>query len=147
MEAFTRAPEDVSLRRLVGFGLGPQLKAAFEQIFNSPFLVELLLVELHDTAGDDVVIRLRHDGTFEKAKGRVAVAAVDPDHERSTAAWLEAQLQHGTTLKSAAEACLQAWWCLAEGKSLIDQTPDEASRRNGWRNALADREVEMALLR
>ena len=29
VEAFTRAPEDVSLRRLVGFGLGPQLKTNF----------------------------------------------------------------------------------------------------------------------
>ena len=46
MEAFTRAPEDVSLRRLVGFGLSPQLKTNFEQIFSAPFLVELLLAEL-----------------------------------------------------------------------------------------------------
>src|SRR5580698_169399 len=45
-EAFTRAPEDVSLRRLVGFGLSPQLKTNFEQIYNAPFLVELLLVEI-----------------------------------------------------------------------------------------------------
>src|SRR4030095_1773989 len=29
MEAFTRAPEDVSLRRLVSFGLSPQLKTNF----------------------------------------------------------------------------------------------------------------------
>ena len=35
VEAFTRAPEDVSLRRLVGFGLGPQLKTNFEQIWSS----------------------------------------------------------------------------------------------------------------
>src|SRR5208282_6579820 len=45
-EAFTRAPEDVSLRRLVGFGLSPQLKTNFEQIFAAPYLVELLLVEI-----------------------------------------------------------------------------------------------------
>ncbi|HWY75993.1 MAG TPA: proteasome subunit alpha, partial [Verrucomicrobiae bacterium] len=35
-ESFTRAPEDVSLRRLVGFGLSPQLKTNFEQIFAAP---------------------------------------------------------------------------------------------------------------
>ena len=46
LEAFTRAPEDVSLRRLVGFGLSPQLKTNFDQIFSAPFLVELLLAEL-----------------------------------------------------------------------------------------------------
>ena len=146
MEAFTRAPEDVSLRRLVGFGLGPQLKVSFEQIFNSPFLVELLLVELHESSGEDVVIRLRHDGTFEKSKGPVTVAAVDPEHERATAIWLEALLRDGITLQAAVEACLQAWWCLEEGKSFTDQTPDESARRSGWRGALRDREVEMALI-
>ena len=146
MEAFTRAPEDVSLRRLVGFGLGPQLKAAFEQIFNSPFLVELLLVELHGLAGEDVLIRLRHDGTFEKVKGPVAVAVVEPELERSAATWIEAQLQSGITIKSAVETCLQTWWCLAQGKSLTDQVPDEKERRNGWRETLGDRDVEMALL-
>src|SRR3954469_20263407 len=46
MEAFTRAPEDVSLRRLVSFGLSPQLKTNFEQIFSAPFLVEFLLAEI-----------------------------------------------------------------------------------------------------
>ena len=46
VEAFTRAPEDVSLRRLVSFGLGPQLKTNFEQIFSAPYLAELLLAEL-----------------------------------------------------------------------------------------------------
>src|SRR5438128_4869277 len=46
MEAFTRAPEDVSLRRLVSFGLSPQLKTNFEQMFSSPVLVEMLLAEV-----------------------------------------------------------------------------------------------------
>src|SRR6059058_6308858 len=65
MEAFTRAPEDVSLRRLVGFGLGPQLKTNFEQIFSAPFLVELLLVELGNQPENDVVVRLHYDGAFQ----------------------------------------------------------------------------------
>src|SRR5258705_247159 len=46
LEAFNRAPEDVSLRRLVGFGLSPQLKTNFEQIFSPPFLVELFFAEV-----------------------------------------------------------------------------------------------------
>src|SRR5580700_1985585 len=46
LEAFTRAPEDVSLRRLAGLGLSAQLKSNFEQIYAAPFLVELLLAEI-----------------------------------------------------------------------------------------------------
>src|SRR5687767_4318958 len=64
MEAFTRAPEDVSLRRLVSFGLSPQLKINFEQIFSAPFLVEMLLVELGTTPETDFVVRLHFDGAF-----------------------------------------------------------------------------------
>ncbi|MBM3831523.1 MAG: proteasome subunit alpha, partial [Verrucomicrobia bacterium] len=46
LEAFTRAPEDVSLRRLVSFGLSAQLKQNFEQLFTAPTLVELLFAEV-----------------------------------------------------------------------------------------------------
>src|SRR5216110_1037317 len=65
MEAFTRAPEDVSLRRLVSFGLSPQLKNSFEQIFSAPFLIEMLLVELHNSIEHDLLVRLHFDGSFE----------------------------------------------------------------------------------
>src|SRR5947208_16539537 len=64
MEAFTRAPEDVSLRRLVSFGLSPQLKTNFEQIYSAPFLVDMLLTEL-DVQRNDLLVRLRFDGAFE----------------------------------------------------------------------------------
>src|SRR5437762_8517733 len=58
LESFTRAPEDVSLRRLVSFGISGQLKTSFEQIFAAPFLIELLLAELGSSAEHDLLIRL-----------------------------------------------------------------------------------------
>src|SRR5580704_4577491 len=74
LEAFTRAAEDVSLRRLVGFGLSPQLKAHFDQIFSAPFLVELLLAELGSDMGKDLLLRLHFDGAFQFQNGGVMVA-------------------------------------------------------------------------
>src|ERR1700729_2882217 len=64
-EAFTRAPEDVSMRRLVSFGLSPQLKTNFEQIFTAPILVELVLAELGSEPQKDMLIRLHFDGSFQ----------------------------------------------------------------------------------
>src|SRR5438477_11242904 len=58
LEAFNRAPEDVSLRRLVGLRLSPQLKTNFEQIFSAPFLVEFLLAEVGAEPGQDLIARL-----------------------------------------------------------------------------------------
>src|SRR6476660_7657247 len=54
-EAFTRAPEDVSLRRIVSFGMSPQLKTNFEQIFSAPFLIELLLAEIGNEPAKDLL--------------------------------------------------------------------------------------------
>src|SRR5271168_1136466 len=91
-EAFTRAPEDVSLRRLVGFGLSPQLKTNFEQIFTAPFLVELLLAELGAEPAQDLFFRLHYDGAFQTQSGGAIVAASLPEPEAAAQAWLRPEL-------------------------------------------------------
>src|SRR5580704_14268667 len=87
VEAFTRAPEDVSLRRLVGFGLGPQLKTNFEQIFSAPFLVELVLAELASEPAHDLLFRLHFDGSYQTQFGGVLMAASDPEAEAAGQKW------------------------------------------------------------
>ncbi|MCX7915903.1 MAG: hypothetical protein N3A53_06330 [Verrucomicrobiae bacterium] len=64
VEGFNRAVADVSLRRLVNFGLSPALKTAFEQIYQPPFIVKLLLAELGDSPALDWVVKLDYDGSF-----------------------------------------------------------------------------------
>src|SRR5580692_6851078 len=88
VEAFTRAPEDVSLRRLVGFGLSPQLKTHFEQIFSAPFLVELLLAELGNEPAQDLLFRLHFDGGFQVQSGGILMAASQPEAESAGQKWL-----------------------------------------------------------
>src|SRR3954462_11875590 len=80
MEAFSRAPEDVSLRRLVSFGLSPQPKTNFEQIFSAPCVVELLLAEVAAEPDRDVLVRLHFDGAFQYQTG-FALAASSPEVE------------------------------------------------------------------
>lgn len=145
LEAFNRAPEDVSLRRLVGFGLGPQLKAAFEEIFRAPFLIELILAELGAEPGRDVLVRLHFDGTFESRHGGVMVAAVDEERESKARAWLELSLASALGRAEAADLLLQAWWCLTSNAS-FDSVPPEAERQQGWRAAVRDRKVELGWL-
>src|SRR5579863_1860659 len=111
-EAFTRAPEDVSLRRLVGFGLSPQLKTNFEQIFSAPFLVELLLTEIGADMSKDLLLRLHFDGAFQFQNGGVMVVASAPEAEAAAQKWLIEQLAHATSRGAVADLLLQAWWCL-----------------------------------
>lgn len=143
-EAFTRAPEDVSLRRLVGFGLSPQLKTNFEQIFSAPFLVELLLAEVGSTPAQDLLVRLHFDGGFQLAPKGLAIAASKADAEDSARTWLVEALAGKTDRGQVAELLLQAWWVMVENKVFAETT--EADRRAGWRAALETRVVEAGWL-
>lgn len=140
MEAFTRAPEDVSLRRLISFGLSPQLKTNFEQIFSAPFLIEMLLVELGSTPETDVVVRLHFDGAFQLAATQVAVAAAEADREKAAQDWLNETLAGSQDRKQIVERLLQAWWRLTENKEFGEEAPA------GWRDALKDKVVEIGWL-
>jgi len=145
-EAFTRAPEDVSLRRLVGFGLSPQLKTNFEQIFTAPFLVELLLVEIGAETEKDLLLRLHFDGAFQFQSGGVMVAASLPEPETAAKEWLDRALAQKTGRREAVDLLLQAWWCLTENKPFGEGIPGEADRQAGWRAATQGRVVEIGWL-
>ena len=138
-EAFTRAPEDVSLRRLVGFGLSPQLKTNFEQIFSAPFLIEMLLAELHNDPANDLLVRLHFDGSFEFVTSPVVVVGALPEPEKAAQTWLNKQLAGKTDREQIIDTLLQAWWVLRENKSITEQLPSEEDPRNAWREATTRR--------
>ncbi|MGV3774212.1 MAG: 20S proteasome subunit A/B [Verrucomicrobiales bacterium] len=146
MEAFTRAPEDVTLRRLISFGISPQLKTNFEQIFSAPFLVEMLMAELGSAPEKDLVIRLHFDGSFEFKTHKVTVATSQPELETSVQEWLNAELQTASEIPVIVEKLMQAWGSILQNKTLSETT--EESRREGWRKELKEnaRQVEIALL-
>jgi len=145
MEAFTRAPEDVSLRRLVSFGLSPQLKINFEQIFSAPFLVELLLAEIGSSPEHDLLFRLHFDGSFQTQNGGIAIVASQTDAEPAAHKWLGEATKGKTSRDEIADLILQAWWCLTANKS-FESVPSEEERRKGWREATKDKVVEIGWL-
>jgi hypothetical protein len=130
----------------VSFGLSPQLKTNFEQIFNAPFLVELLLVELAPEKEKDLLMRLHFDGAFQFQSGGVLVAASQRDPEAAAQGWLQDALNGKMDRTRAADLLLQAWWCLMENKSFGEGIPNEADRQAGWRALTKGREVEMGWL-
>jgi proteasome alpha subunit len=146
MEAFTRAPEDVSLRRLVSFGLSPQMKTNFEQIFSAPFLLELLLVELGEDRVNDLLFRLHFDGSFQSVQGGITVVASQPEPEAAAVKWLSEQINENTGREEAAELLLQTWWCLMENKTFDAALPSEEERQRGWRVTTQDKTVEVGWL-
>jgi len=148
LEAFNRAPEDVSLRRLVAFGLSPQLKTSFEQIFSAPYLVEFLLAEVGAESGQDLIARLHFDGAFQLHTKGVVVAASQPEAETAAQTWLNQALGGGGKIgrSDTVEILLQAWWCLTENKPFDNGLPSEEERRDGWRKAVNGRNIEVGWL-
>jgi hypothetical protein len=136
----------VSLRRLVGFGLGPVLKQNFEQIFSAPTLVELLFAEIGAEPGQDLLARLHFDGTFRFATTGAMVAASSAETEAAAQEWIDRTLNGRWSRAAVAEVLLQAWWVLQEKKSFAADGPAEAERREGWRAAVRGRVVEVGWL-
>ena len=146
VEGFTRAPEDVSMRRLVSFGLSPQLKVNFEQIFTAPFLVELLQVELGSEPAADVIFRLHFDGAYQLQTGGVGVAASQAETEDECRAWLGRELAGKAERRDVVDVLLQAWWALGERRAFNDTLPPVAERQAGWRAAVAGKTIEIGWL-
>lgn len=146
LEAFARAAEDVSLRRLVGFGLSAQLKQNFEQLFTAPVLGEFVFAELGADQSGDSLMRLRFDGSFFTQVGRVAVVAARPDRESAAVVWLTAALDGIDDRSAAARILLEGWWLLITGKSFTESVPPPGERESGWRAALAGKSLELGWL-
>lgn len=145
-EAFTRAPEDVSLRRLVSFGISGQLKTNFEQLFTAPFLIELLLAEVSSSPEHDLFFRLHFDGSFQTHTGGIVVCSSQPETESAAQKWLSDTCKGKKDRAAVANFLLQAWWLLQHGKNFTESMPDEKERQSGWRNDIQDKTVEIGWL-
>jgi proteasome alpha subunit len=135
LEAFTRAPEDLSLRRLVGFSLSAAVKAAFENLNAAPVLAEFLFVELGASPDQDVFARLNADGGFSFT-GRFCVAAARG--ESGIRASLESSLEGVDDRMEAARRCQEAWesWVAGEtgrpGVPVSGGAPNRPSWEAAW---------------
>lgn len=145
IEAFTRAAEDITLRRLVSFNLGPTMKQQFEQLFSAPFLTELLLAELGDKPGEDVLVNLHYDGAFQFQNGGVGVAASDSDAAAAAVDWLSKQEADAKSLKDAVGLLSEAWWMVSTG-AIAEGVPNESERQAGWRESTQGKVIEIGWL-
>lgn len=67
LEGFNRSVHDVTLARLLQFGLAPALKQNFEEVQRAPYLAQLALVEI-DAKNQPSFYRMNYDGHWETSK-------------------------------------------------------------------------------
>ena len=145
IEGFNLSARDVTLQRLVSFGIGPLIKAAFDEIFRSPFLARAMMAELDPVGGEDVFYTIDADGSFAQS-GRTAAVSGTEDSARAMVAKLQ-EVGEGLELQEALGKALEVWGL---GRLVLDadegQVPDEAQVRDFLKGGLEGLKVEAAVL-
>ncbi|MCG3150533.1 MAG: Proteasome subunit alpha [Verrucomicrobiae bacterium] len=151
VEGFNRAVEDVSLRRLVNYGLSPALKTAFEQVFSAPFIVKMLLAELGTNAADDLIVKLDYDGSLARSEIELKEPFdVLAGSAKAEEAMLNYLVEHNSnprrSIEDAIRLAAQTW---AVGLNALDQKDDPPAATDLaklLREHLKTRHVEAAVL-
>jgi proteasome alpha subunit len=144
MEGFTRSPDDVTLRRLLNFSLGPALKTNFEQILSAPIMVECVFAEMGPSVGQDVLARVSFDGTYRFEDSGCVVVHTNPGDEAAARTWLREQLNERMPIGEVRRLALAAWRALTTDKPFAPPAPD--ARGDPSVSDLGGRVIEGALL-
>ena len=126
-EGFNRSAEDVTIGRLLQFGLAPALKQNFEEIQRAPYLIQMLLAEINheDTAE---FFRVNYDGYWEKFNRGTVIAGDSKVSER-----IQKTIENtdfvALTLNKSIQSALHIW---EEGrkKPKLEEEPDSSTEAN-----------------
>jgi len=119
-EGFVRSAQDVTLQRLLTFGIAPQVKSAFDEVFRSPFIAKLLMVELLPTDHASQFFTLSFDGNFG-SRTEYGIAAGTPQAEELMERTIRDALPPPTSLADAVRCAARAW---AVGYFVVTKTPE-----------------------
>jgi proteasome alpha subunit len=107
LEGFNRSAEDVTLARLLQFGVAPALKQNFEEIQRAPYIIRLLLIEL-DGEGSPNFFRVNYDGYWETFKKGTVISGTEKVMD-----WIQKEIETipfaTFTLEKALEETCRLW--------------------------------------
>ena len=121
LEGFNRSDKDVTIARLLQFGIAPALKQNFEEIQRAPYLAKLLLVEI---GFDDrpLFFRLNYDGHWETFKQGAVISGQDKESD-----WMDKKISKtefaAMPLDEALREVCEIW---EEGKKQVPVEEDAA---------------------
>jgi len=87
VEGFNRSDKDVTIARLLQFGIAPAMKQNFEEVMRAPYLVKLLLAEI-DFDNKPLFFRLNYDGHWEMFKKGAVISGNEKESE-----WIQKQIE------------------------------------------------------
>lgn len=152
VEGFNRSPVDVTVQRLMKFGLAPTVKQGFEEVLHAPYIAKIAMAEIHLLTGKPLFFRLNYDGVYDE-RAKNLVLAGSTSLLRRMEAFLDALGETASfSLQQAMQAALRTW-AISESKPEPPPDPErkepppEADRLDALlKDTLKTHSVEGALL-
>ena len=104
---FNYSEADVTLQQIVHFGLGPAVKASFDDIIRSPYIARILLAELDGDKGS-LFYTVDYDGSFATHSGHACVGG-SADSDQAMDQILKSDRDRAGSLATTLEVSLKAW--------------------------------------
>jgi proteasome alpha subunit len=108
-EGFERSPDDVSLQRMVGFGLSPAIKRVYNDQSAIPLTVRAVFAELGRSPDKDTLFVVGFDGEYKAMEGIAVAAGTAYAEEQAESSLRESAPTPPATLDEALQAALKAW--------------------------------------
>lgn len=146
LEAFNLSARDVSLQRLVHLGLGPLMKNAFDEIFHSPYIAQVLVAELDPAQPQEHFYTVDVDGSFASA-GQAAAVAGAARLSAAITGRLAGIAAESLALEQGLQRAVEAWGAgslIAERE--LENEPEPQEVRAFLKGALQERRFEAAVL-
>lgn len=155
VEGFNRSPDDVSVRRLMQFGLAPMVKQGFEEVLHAPFITKIGMVEIHPLSASPLFFRLNYDGVFESTTSHLILAgtAEQTRQMETTLSSMRDKNKEGPiprTFDDVLKVALRTW--AASGietdsdDKAASESPTTETLDQKLRETLKDRSLEVILL-
>jgi len=145
LDGFNLSANDVTLQRLVSFGIGPLMKASFDELFRSPFIARVLMAELDPDGGGDAFFTIDADGSFAQS-GKAAAISGNAESAQAMMAQLQ-EIGLELPLDQALSAALEVWGL---GRLVLDardgEVPSAEAVRDFLKGGLRGLAVEAAVL-
>jgi proteasome alpha subunit len=120
---FGYSEDDVTLRQIVYFGLGPAVKAGFDDIVRSPFLARVLLAEIDGQEGAQIFYTVDYDGAFFRSDGFAVVGGI-PEADQAMMRVLDGCNPQTLSLTEALNVALKAW-AMGRWVGLMENIPEK----------------------
>ncbi|MBM3237221.1 hypothetical protein FJZ31_13090 [Candidatus Poribacteria bacterium] len=109
LEGFNSSATDVTLHRLVNFVIGPVIKQSFDEIFRSPYIIKMLMVELSSKSNPNQFYAINYDGSLRIEQDYEILAGTEKAENEMLKRLSEMQTGNPPVLERALKFALEVW--------------------------------------